>query len=129
MARIYSGSWTSIRMPTKASTAYTKGNILMNDGTDNIDATSAAGNIRGITDETKASAANTNSIKVLIPRGKSSWFEAAVTGTFTKACEGRSYDMSNATTVNTGATTYKVVRCEKYLTSTLGVFSVNDPIS
>jgi hypothetical protein len=52
-----------------------------------------------------------------------------VTGTFTAADEGSYFDLSNSTTVNTAGTTYKVVRCQKFLTSTLGVFSINDPIS
>jgi hypothetical protein len=68
-------------------------------------------------------------IPLWVPKDKSATFVAVVTGTFTAADEGSYFDLSDELTVNTAGTTYKVVKCVKYLTSTKGVFSFNDPIS
>jgi hypothetical protein len=66
---------------------------------------------------------------VAVPKDKSATFVATVTGTFAKANEGRYFDLSDSKTVNTAATTYKPVRCVRYINDTTGVFAINDPIA
>lgn len=130
MARPKGGSWTSRWYRTKASTAYAKGDFLMSDATDIIVGTSAATNLVGICDTTKAAAdTGTGRVKVLCPRDKSATLEAATTGTFTAALEGRRVDLSDGTTVAVTSTTYKVLTVVKFLSSTLGEFAINDPIT
>lgn len=130
MASPYSGQWGRIKVASKAATDYDIGDILYDDGTNPVLGTTTSGNIMGISCSDKPSTdATTDAIYISVPKDRSATFLAAVTGTFTKACEGRYYDLSDEVTVNTAASTYKVVRCVKYLNSTTGVFSINDPIS
>lgn len=130
MAHQASGRWTTIKVASKASTDYDIGDILYDDGTNPVPGKKTSGNVMGICITDKPSTdATTGDIYIKVPKDRSATFYAAVTGTFTKACEGRFYDLSDELTVNTAATTYKVVRCVKYLSSTSGLFSINDPIS
>lgn len=130
MAKPIGGSWTSKFYRTKASTAYAKGDMLMSDGTDIIPATSAAATVLGIADQAKAVGDATNGrIKVLVPRGPAATMQVAMTGTFTAAYEGRAYDVSDSTTVTTGATTYKCIQIDKFLSSTSAIVSIRPPIA
>jgi hypothetical protein len=130
MAHQAGGRWTTIKVASAASTDYDIGDILYDDGTNPVLGTTTSGNVMGICITDKPSTdATTGDIYIKVPKDRSATFYAAVTGTFTKACEGRFYDLSDELTVNTAATTYKVVRCVKYLSSTSGLFSINDPIS
>jgi len=126
----YSGRWATQWQASKASTDYDVGDILANDATNNVLATSSSTNNIGICKTDKPSTdATTGKIGMWVPKDKSASFVAVVTGTFTAADEGSYYDLSDELTVNTAANTYKTVKCVKYLTSTKGVFSFNDPIS
>lgn len=130
MAYEYDGRWGTRNHASKASTAYAAGELVANDDTNNVPATSTTKNIIGICMKDKASTDSaTTRLPIRMPKDKGAGFVMAVTGTFTTADEGSYFDLSNSTTVNTAGTTYKVVRCQKFLTSTLGVFSINDPIS
>lgn len=122
------GSWTSRWYRSKASTTYTAGDALDTDGTDIVPATSSLGGFLGILQTAKASSDATNArIKVLVPRGRGCTF-AIVSASTTSAIEGRAYDYSNAYTIGTG-TTYKPLRVEKVLTTTLVEVSAKDPIA
>lgn len=126
----FNGRWGTEWQASKASTDYDIGDLLMNDGTNNVLATSAAENLVGICVSDKPSTdATTAKIAIKVPKDKSATFVAAVTGTFTAADEGSYFDLSDELTVNTAGTTYKVVRCVKYINATTGVFAINDPIS
>lgn len=130
MAHQFTGSWTRTKQASKASTDYDIGDILYNDGTDTVLGTTTSGNIAGICMTDKPSTdATTGDIYIAVPTGENSTFLAAVTGTFTKACEGRRYDLSDELTVNTAASTYKVVKCVKFINSTTGAFAICSPIS
>lgn len=130
MCSPYSGRWGTSWQASKTAIDYDIGDLLMNDGTNNILATSSAGNLVGICVVDKPSTdTGVQKIMIKVPKDRSATFLAAVTGTFTAADEGSYFDLSDELTVNTGATTYKVVRCVKYINATTGVFAFNDPIS
>lgn len=130
MAYPYGGRWGTIKVASKASTDYDIGDIIENDGTNPILGTTTSKNIMGICKTDKSSTdATTDAIYLHVPKDRSATFLAAVTGTFTKAYEGRYFDLSDELTVATSGTTYKVVRCVKFINSTTGVFSINDPIT
>ncbi len=129
MAYPYQGKWGSRWYSTKASTAYAVGDICMDDATDIIPGTSAATNIVGICDQVKAVGdATTVRIKFRVPKDRFATF-VATSASLTAAMEGRRFDLTNSTTVNTGATTYKVAKVEKFLSATLGVFSISTPLT
>lgn len=130
MAYQYSGRWGTIKVASAASTDYDIGDIIYDDATNPVLGTTTSTNVMGICVTDKPSTdATTGDIYIKVPKDRSATFVATVTGTFTKACEGRFYDLSDELTVNTAATTYKPVRCVRYINSTTGVFSINDPIS
>jgi hypothetical protein len=130
MAYPYKGNWGSKWYSTKTTTAYAVGEICMDDATDIIPGTSAATNIVGICDQVKTVAdTGTQRIKFRVPKDRFATFVAAATGTLTAAMEGRRFDLSNSTTVNCGATTYKVAKVEKFISATLGEFSISTPLT
>lgn len=128
MAYPLKGSWTTRWYRSKGSTLVTQGDCLDTDGTDIVSATSSSGGFLGIAMATKAASVTTNDrIPVKVPRGRGCTF-AIAGSSLTSAIEGRAYDYSNATTVGTG-TTYKPLRVEKVLSSTLAEVSAKDPIA
>lgn len=130
MAYAKRGRWGSIKVASKASVDYDIGDMIATDATNPILGVSTSPSLMGICMTDKPSTdATTGGIVLKVPKDRSCTFVAAVTGTFTKACEGRFYDLSDELTVNTAATTYKPVRCVKFLSSTLGEFAFNDPIA
>jgi hypothetical protein len=130
MAHQHGGRWGTVKVASKASTAYAIGDLVYNDGTNIIPAIATSGNLLGICKQVKSSGdAGTWGIAIAVPKDKSATFVLKVTGTFTKAYEGKYMDLSDAVTANTAATTYKPVRCVKYINDELGVFAINDPIA
>uniref|UniRef100_A0A6M3LIC1 Head decoration protein n=1 Tax=viral metagenome TaxID=1070528 RepID=A0A6M3LIC1_9ZZZZ len=130
MAYPYSGRWGTEWQASKTAVDYDPGDLIANDATNNILATSTTTNLVGINKIDKPSTdTGVQAIPLWVPKDRSATFACTVTGTFTAADEGSYFDLSDHVTVNTAASTYKVVRCVKYLTSTLGVFCFNDPIS
>lgn len=126
----YSGRWGTIKVASKTTTDYNIGGAQYDDGTNIVPATTTSTNFAGIcvTDKT-ASVATTADIYLKVPKDRNATFVATVTGTFTKADEGQYMDLYDENTISADAHTYKPVRCVKYINSTTGVFSVNDPIS
>lgn len=130
MAYPYKGKWGSKWYSTKASIAYAVGDMAMDDGTDIVTGTSSATNLVGIVDQVKASSdATTARIKFRVPKNPSCTFIAAATGTLTSAMEGRRFDLSDKVTINCAGTTFKVVKVEKCISTTLGEFSISNPLT
>ncbi len=130
MAYPYKGRWGSKWYATKGSTAYAVGELIGDDGTNLIPSTSSLTQLVAICDQVKAVGDTaTTRIKFRVPKDSSCTFIAAVTGTMTAAMEGNRYDLSNSTTVNVGGTTYKVVRAEKFITASLGEFSISPAVT
>lgn len=123
------GSWTSRHYRTKASTAYAKGSVVYSDGTDIIPAVATTEDILGIVEETKAATdTSTARIKVRVPRGPECTMLGDVgNGTLTAAYEGRLCDLDNtnpATSVDIETTTESCLRIEKFVTASVGEFSI-----
>ena len=126
------GDWGTKYYPTKASTAYVVGTLLGSDATDIVPMTSSITNIVGICDQAKASTdATTSKIRVRVPKSKScSYLCDDVIGTMTAAMVGRRFDGgADAGKIDTGATTYRHAKAEKFLSATKGEFSINDPVT
>jgi hypothetical protein len=64
-------------------------------------------------------------VAVEVPVEKNVQWEAAVTSGLAATSVGVFYDLTNASTVNTGATTYDPVKCTKYISATKGWFELN----
>ena len=122
-----SRGWTTIKIPTKTTTAYAIGDMTYNDGTDNIPVTTTTqGNIQGIVKEAKSvSDESTDSISVLIPTSPACTFKATTTGTLTKAMEGDQFDFATATTIAQATSTYDAVTLVKFIDATTGIYKLN----
>jgi hypothetical protein len=130
MAYQFNGRWGTSWQASKTAIDYDIGDLIANDDTNNVLATATTKNIIGICVSDKPSTdTSTDKIAIKVPKDKSASFVATVTGTFTAADEGSAFDLSDHLTVNTAGTTFKVVRCVKYINATTGVFTINDPIS
>jgi len=123
-----SRDWSNIKLPTKLNTTYTKGMFVYHDGTDLVPATTTTqSNVVGILAESKASAANTNKIAVIVPNSPNAKFFAdGGSGTLTAAQEGALFDFaSGGLTIDQAASTYDTVQLVKYISATKGVFKLN----
>ena len=117
-------------LPRTASVTFTKGDLVM--FTSGLVATATAQSTKhlGIILEDVAStdsdfATSAVKVQVEIPLEPSCEFEADVTGTLVTTSLGVQYDLSTAGLVNQGGTTYKVVTCKGFISSTKGRFSLN----
>ena len=68
-------------------------------------------------------------VPVEVPLEPSAEFEATVTGTLVTTSLGVQYDLSDASTVDQGGTSYTVVTCTKYKSATLGDFILNSNLA
>lgn len=122
------GDWDMVKLPTKASTTYSQGMMVANDGTDNVPVTAATQqNLKGIVQEAKANDSTTTSIHILEPSDWSATFYADMTSgeTISKANEGDSFDFAaDGLTVSTNST-YDALTLVKYVSTTKGVFKFN----
>lgn len=117
--RPHRGRWISKHYATKASTAYAKGAVVYDDGTNIIPAVATSEDILGIVDETKASSdTTTGRIKILVPSSPSCTALADVgTGTATAAYEGLLCDLDDtnpSTSLDITTTTESCCRIEKF---------------
>lgn len=64
-------------------------------------------------------------IQVEVPADKQCVFEATVTGTLVTTSVGLTYDLTDALTVNQGATSKNVVTCVGFISATKGLFVLN----
>lgn len=115
--------------PKAASTVFTNGALVYADGSGAIiPADSTSGDHLGIIMKsvaaTDADYASNTIVPVLVPKDDCV-FEATVTGTFTTACIGNRYDLSDSLVVNVDGTSKKVVTCVGYISATKGLFKIN----
>lgn len=124
----YTGDWKSQYIPTKASTTYTAGMILYNDGTDNVVATTSSTANWCIAAQDKASAANTNSIKVWVPASPNCTFLGDVgSGTPAVANFGATCDIaSGGLTSAEGTDTHHQLIKDKYISATVRAYKFNN---
>jgi hypothetical protein len=122
-----SKQWKTNKVSSKTLTAYVNGELLYNDGTNTIPATTTTERLVGICQDTKAvTDAATTAVHYSVPREPFAPFEMTVgTGTIVKTDEGKPFDLASSTTVNASATTYKPVKLYKFLTTTKGLFTFN----
>lgn len=122
-----SRDWSMDKFPTKAQVTYAVGDMIYNDGTDNvIVATTTQGNVIGIAQEAKSSSSTTTSISVLVPNSPNSKFKATNgTGTLTKAMEGDQFDFATASTIAQATSTYDVVSLVSFIDASTGIFKLN----
>jgi len=124
--------------PRTASVTFTKGDLVMFTSGLVATATVQSETHLGIiqTDVTSGDsdfATAAVKVPVMIPSSPADEFEATVTGTLVTTSVGLTYDLSSASVVNQGGTTYGVVECVGFITSTKGRFklisadSVSDP--
>lgn len=120
------GKWTNESIPTKSGTAYVAGELLYNDGTDTVPATTTTEVLSGFVVEAKASAANTNPIIIRVPKSVDATFYADIgTGTLTADDVGKSFDLASSTTIDATANTESAVTLVKFISSTRGEFKFN----
>lgn len=117
-------------LPRTASVTFTKGNLVQQ--VSGLIATATAQSVRHIgiilqsvasTDADFATAAQ--KVLVEIPLDPSCELEAAVTGTLATTDLGAAFDLSDAATVNKAGTTYKVVTCKAFISTSKGRFNLN----
>lgn len=122
------GDWTVVRTPTKASTTYTAGMLIYNDGTNDVPAaTTTQQNIRGIALESKASTSATTHISIAAPRGADCTFYADMVSGETLAATdpGKPMDISSTALTVSTTSTYDTLTLVKYISSTQGMFKLN----
>lgn len=112
-----------------ASTAFEVGDLVYPNGSGAIiPADSTSGNHLGVMLKKVVSTDSDYASTTLVPVdefAEDDVFEATVTGTLTTAMVGNFYDLSDAATVNVGATSKKVVLCVGFISATKGLFKIN----
>jgi len=123
-----SRGWSVGRTATKASTAYTAGGFVTNDGTNDVMAgTTTQQYLAGILIESKASGdATTDKLSFFEPNDVNATFYGTLTtGAIAADDEGQSFDFDANGTGLTSTQTYKPVKLVKFLTTTTGIFKLN----
>lgn len=124
-----SRDWSMRKVPTKAQVTYTLNMMLYNDGTNNVPAVDATQNgVMGIVQEAKASSTTTTDIHILQPNSVNSTFYADMESgeSITKANEGTFFDFATGGLTISTASTYDTVQLVKYISSSRGVFKLNE---
>lgn len=115
--------------PKTASTVLTAGDLVALSSGQLIDATSSTaehvGVLRKTTASTDADYASTTFLPVEVPVELYVEWLADVTASMTAAQLGIACDLTDAATVNTGATSHKVVRPTQFISATKGLFVIN----
>lgn len=126
------GDWKTEYIPKKASTLYTVGALITNDGTDNIVATTTGLRQVGICDQAFGTGdATTALMKVLIPRSPECTMYGDVgSGTPAAADRNKTCDIaSGGLTVAYGTDSHHQLVIAGYISATRGVFKINSKIS
>ena len=125
------GKWHIEYWAKKASTAFTKDCLVSKtSGAETVEpSTSATTNVLGINIKTIAATdldyASKTQIPVLVPNSPTCEMYGTVTGTLVATTDpGTKFDLSDSVTVNKAATTTKILLCKKFISATLGVFSL-----
>lgn len=136
--RFVKGKTKLVWLPRTASVTFTKGDLVMLTSGLVATATAQSQTHLGII-ETAVTSGDSNfatsavKVPVRVPVTPQAEFEATVTGTLVTTSIGLTYDLTNASTVNQGGTTYGVVECTGFISSTKGRFklissdAVSDP--
>lgn len=120
------GKWTNEVIPTKSGTTYVAGELVYNDGTDTIPATTTTEVLGGYVVQGKAAAGNTNPIVIRVPKSVDATVYMDVgNGTLTADDVGKSFDLSTSTTVNVEAQNENAVTLVRFISSTRGEFKFN----
>lgn len=120
--------WTNVKIPTKASTTYTAGMMLYNDGTNDVPTVDATlQNLRGICLESKANTAATTSISIQVPTSSQSTFLADMESgeSLAVANVGAPFDFATGGVNISTASSYDPVTLVKYISASKGVFKFN----
>jgi hypothetical protein len=137
--KIESGLWTTIWRAKKASTTFTAGSwVALDDGyvTPGDSSTGAADEpILGVYEgpsivSTTTGAflySNTALVPVQVPIGPA-LVRATTTATLAATHEGCSFDLTDATHVNPGSTTYGCVTLVKFVSTTEGIYAISKSI-
>lgn len=132
-----SRDWSMRKIPTTASVTYTIGAFIYNnESNDNLPVVDATqNNVRGIVQEAKTNGSTTTDIHILEPNSiNSTFFGDMESGeTITKAEEGDSFDFATGSGSDLGvtistATTYDVVTLVKFISSSRGIFRLNQTL-
>lgn len=112
-----------------ASTKMTKGDIVVLSSGKITPAISTNTKFVGVIDEdvksTDADYASTTTKAVRVPCDPNVEWEADVTGSLATTSVGAAFDLSNARTVNKAGSTYDVVTCKRYKSTSKGIFTIN----
>lgn len=124
----FSGIWETKWLAKKASTAFTKRQLVQLASTGVEPCTSSSTVILGINQDSEiaSSVATTPRIPVLVPKSKGCRIRMT---TSAQVALGAQYDLSDSQTVNQGASTNDVVTAEEILSATEAVFSITKPQS
>lgn len=115
--------------PKTASVTFTEGDLVQM--TSGYVATATAqsiehlGIIRTAVTSGDADFASTTLVPVEVPLEPSAEFESTVTGTLATTDIGVGFDLSTAGLVNKSGTTYKVVTCKGFISTSKGRFTLN----
>lgn len=127
--RFVKGKTKVLHLPKTASTTFTAGDLVIFSSGYVATATTQSTKHIGIILESVASTdtdyASATKVAVQVPTDKYCEIEADVTGTLTTTSLGTAYDLSDASTVNQGGTTYGVMTCVGYISATKGRFICN----
>ena len=123
------GATKMVWLPRTASVTFTKGDLVMLTSGLVATATTQSEDHLGIivTDVTSGDsdfATDAVKVPVEVPQSPSCEFESTVTGTLVTTSIGLTYDLSSASVVNQGGTTYGVVRCMGFISATKGRFAL-----
>lgn len=125
--RFVKGKTKLLWLPRTASVTFTKGDLVQLTSGLVATATAQSENHIGII-ETAVTSGDSNfatsavKVPVRVPLSPMAEIEATVTGTLVTTSIGLSYDLTNASTVNQAGTTYGVVTCVGFISSTKGRF-------
>jgi len=121
--------WAIKSYPKSASVTFTQGDLVFLSAGYVYTATAQSTKHLGIILEAITSGdsdfASNTEVKIAVPDGLASEFEATVTGTLTSTDVGAQFDLSTAGLINKAGTTYKVVTCVGYKSATKGRFILN----
>lgn len=134
MAKWIKGPTKIIKVPKIASVTITAGNIALDSGSGTATiATNQSNRHIGIHLQSVASTdsdfADNTEVAIEVPLSPECEFIADVTGTLATTDILSSFDLSDASTVNKAGTTYGVVACKGFVSSSKGRFSLNSNIS
>lgn len=128
-----SRDWTMVKMPKKAATTYSANSFIYDDGTNAVPVVDATQNgVIGILSVASASTVATTDIYIRVPNSNMSTFYGDMESgeTLDRANVGAFFDFATGSASDLGitistASTYDTVQLVKYISTTKGVFRLN----